>query len=477
MTRMTRLALLAISPASAFLSTSSRLSSSRSLPRPWTSDSWRRVRHVSPLIPQYFNTSMYDYITHTLKNSAPIVFAREVSSLENALGLASVGKSFVLIGGDCAETFEDSSVDKLWLDFVLLLHSSLLLSYGIGKPVVKIGRLAGQYAKPRSTLLETRGNVTLPVYQGDIINSQAFTQDARVPDPHRMWAAYTLSVQSMNILRAFIQGGYTTIHNVGTWMEKLNITHNDSSPLSSSLKRALRFVSTIGIPETMKPVQDASFFIGHEALLLPYEECLVRRDSMTQEMYACSAHFLWIGERTRELDGAHVEFLRGVKNPIGVKISSSITPDELLELTHLLNPHNIPGRLTIMTRMGASRLRTHLPPLIEMMKTHSRHVVWVCDPMHANTHHINGRKIRRVDDILDEVLTFFRVHTQCGTTAGGIHLEMTGQPVTECEGGTFAWYAHKEYMSTTAMDPRLNPYQVLEVVLRLSEHVMHNDTR
>ena len=410
---------------------------------------------------------MYTHITDKIKTSAPIVFAREADDLEHHLARAGAGQSFILLGGDCAETFEDSTVDKLWLDFVLLLHASLLLSYGMGIPVVKIGRLAGQYAKPRSTLLETRETTTLPAYQGDIINNPSFTQEARVPDPYRMWRAYCLSVQSMNILRAFIQGGYTSIQNFRSWMHKLNITSTEHDlPLHTSLDKALAFVSTLGLPKALAP--DASFYIGHEALLLPYEECLVRRDSISSRMYGCSAHFLWIGERTRELDGAHVEFLRGVANPIGVKVSSSMTPDELLQLTHILNPTNRPGRLTLITRMGAAQLETHLPPLILCLQQHSRHVVWMCDPMHANTFHIDGKKVRYIDDIFEEIAEFFRIHKEHNSIPAGIHLELTGQSVSECRGGLLTWSTKRDDVpSPTAMDPRLNPYQVIELILRL----------
>lgn len=316
--------------------------------------------------------------------------------------------------------------------------------------------------------METCNGTTLPSYQGDIINGDGFDAQGRVPDPMRMLEAYHLSSQTLNILRAFISGGYTDVYNHDSW----SLFHRISGPVDAiyneilrHLKKTLKFMSTLGISsDTNKGLRDISFFTGHECLLLPYEECLVRNDSLTNRMYDCSAHFLWIGERTRELDGPHMEFCRGIHNPIGVKISDKTTPEQLLNMTYTLNPENIPGRLTVMTRMGRDRLVESLPPLIQMLQQHGRHVVWVCDPMHANTQNVQESKTRYFMDIWKEVAAFFEIHWKMGSVPGGVHFEMTGQNVTECMGGYVnPVVSLDEYKS--AMDPRLNPTQAMEMAL------------
>lgn len=449
-----------------------------SLSSSWTPSSWRRVKNSSPMIPVYFNSSVYDHVTDRLRSSAPLIFAEEARSLELQLAHACIGRAFVLIGGDCAETFQDSNVNKIWKDFSLFVQLAFVLTYGLEMPVVKIGRMAGQYAKPRSVLLETKNGTTLPSYQGDIINSPEFTAHARAPDPSRMLDAYHFSSQTLNILRAFISGGYTDVFNHESW----SLFHSLNGPVVTiyngilrQLKKSLRFMSTLGISsDTHKSLRDVSFFTGHECLLLPYEECLVRNDSITGKYYDCSAHFLWIGERTREHDGPHVEFCRGIHNPIGLKISEKTTPEQLLNLTYVLNPKNVPGRLTVMTRMGCENLREHLPALIQILQEHDRHVVWVCDPMHANTQSLQNTKTRMFMDIWKEVYTFLEIHWRMKSHPGGVHFEMTGQNVTECLGG----YAEPvvgfdDYQS--AMDPRLNPTQAMEMVLLIAE--AFNDCR
>lgn len=442
----------------------------------WSPSSWRNVPKKSKIIPVYQNKKRLQSVLRQLNQSAPLIFAEEARTLQDELAQACVGQSFVLIGGDCAETFEDSNVMKLWHDFSLLVQLAFLLTFGLEMPIVKIGRMCGQYAKPRSDVIETVGNVSLASYQGDIINAPGFSEKERDPNPFRMLEAYHKSVQSINILRAFIQGGYTDIYNHESWSYFYTIggtigsVYND---ILSQLKRSLRFMNALQISsDKNKYLKDVSFFIGHEALLLPYEECLVRNDSLTNTMYDCSAHFLWIGERTRELDGAHIEFCRGIQNPIGVKISEKMTPTELLNLTYILNPDNIPGRLTLVTRMGTQNLKTYLPDYITVLKNNSRHVVWVCDPMHANTQIAQEKmqkyKTRYFRDIWNEIQTFFEIHWAMGSVPAGIHLEMTGQNVTECLGGyadPVVDFSHYK----TAMDPRLNPTQTMEVMLLLCQ--------
>ena len=445
-------------------------------PKNWYPSSWRMVSRKSRMMPHYHNDSTFQHVQERLSKSAPIIFAQEARNLQDELALASVGRSFVLIGGDCAETFQDSNVMKLWNDFSLLVQLAFLLTFGLEMPIVKIGRMCGQYAKPRSNIYETIQNVTLPSYQGDIVNSPGFTKEERLPNPIRMLDAYHHSVQSINIIRAFIQGGYTDIYNHESWSyfhtfgDTIEFIYNR---ILSELKKSLRFMNALRIQsKSNKYLNEVSFYIGHEALLLPYEECLVRKDSMTDVHYDCSAHFVWIGERTRELDGPHVEFFRGINNPIGIKISEKISPSELLNLTYVLNPENIPGRLTLVTRMGSDNLKSHLPGLIVALKNNSRNVVWVCDPMHANTrtsmHESKEYKTRYFMDIWMEIQTFFEIHWKMHSVPAGIHLEMTGQNVTECLGGyadPIMGFPNYE----TAMDPRLNPTQTMEIMLLLCQ--------
>lgn len=436
--------------------------------KPWFSMSWEDIPKASEYMPVYKNKDALRTVQGKLNQSAPIVFAEEIRELERQLEYASIGKSFVLIGGDCAETFQDANVNKLWKDFSLFLRLSVLLTYGLEMPVLKIGRMAGQYAKPRSTMLETFNNITLPSYQGDIVNSNTFDRKARQADPKRMLEAYHLSTQSLNIIRAFIQGGYTDIFNYDAWSsfdtvgEPFEYIYNN---IIHQFKKSLRFMETLKISsDTQKNLRDISFFIGHECLLLPYEQCLVRNDSLTGKYYDFSSHFLWIGERTRQLDGPHIEFCRGIHNPIGVKISETITPTELLNMTYVLNPENKHGRLVLMTRMGKKKLNTYLPDFIRILQDNKRNVVWICDPMHANTQSVQQKKTRFFMDIYYEIMTFCEIHWKMGSIPAGIHLEMTGQNVTECLGGYVTPVTEfSDYR--TAMDPRLNPTQTLEMML------------
>lgn len=444
----------------------------------WSPRSWRTVvKKTSPQIPQYFDTDSYQHTQDYLKKAAPLVFAEETRTLKKQLAQATVGKAFVYIGGDCAETFDDSNTDKIWKDFRLLLEISLLLTIGLEVPIVKIARIAGQFAKPRSDFMETKNATTLPAYQGDIINGKNFSKHDRSPNPLRMITAYQLSCQSLNILRAFIQGGYSGLSKMGEWQFQPRLWTPMDAPyqyLYAQIRKTLAFIQNIGLGNHPK-TQSIELFTGHEALLLPYEEPLVRRDSITEKYYACSAHFLWIGERTRHIDGPHVEFLRGVNNPIGLKISDKITPGELLNLTMILNPDNEPGRLTVMTRMGSEKLQNHLPALIKILQDHSQHVVWVCDPMHANTVIVGNKKTRYLSAIWKEVQTFCDIHWLMNSTVGGIHLESTGRNVTEVLGGELdpiSSISTADYL--TVMDPRMNNIQTIELCLMLILHFNMN---
>ena len=445
----------------------------------WEPSSWKSLRKESHMIPKYFKNTIFDYVTDKLKKSAPIIFAPEATQLENELAYACFGKRFVLIGGDCAETFQDSNVNKVWNDFSLFIRLAFLLTYGLEMPVVKILRIAGQFAKPRSNLLETRNNVTLPSYQGDIINSIEFTHSERTPDPLRMLEAYHLSVQTLNIIRGFIQGGYTDVYNYKHWEDSVPLNTNsfemgsETLPIYKdimyNLRKSLRFFRALGVSSSNK-LRDAKTYIGHEAMLLPYEECLVRTDSISGNYYDCSAHFLWIGERTRDEDGPHVEFCKGITNPIGVKISHHITPQELLKLTHELNPENKPGRLSLIVRMGHDKIRQYLPDLIKIILQNNRHVVWICDPMHGNTKTCkDSTKTRYFKDIWSEIMVFFEIHWEIGTIPGGLHLEMTGKNVTECMGGFIEPITDLSGNYESLMDPRLNPTQTMEIMMLLSK--------
>jgi len=458
--------------------TSSRLYGEKN----WEPSSWRRIGKESNMIPKYFEDTVYEYVTDKIKKSAPIIFAPEASQLEDELAYACFGKKFVLIGGDCVETFQDSNVNKVWDDFSLFLRLSFMLTYGLEMPIVKIQRIAGQYAKPRSNLLDSRNNMVLHSYQGDIINSNNFTENGRRPDPIRMLEAYHLSVQTLNIIRGFIQGGYTDVYNYKYWENKLSFDfetdyHDIYNDIMYNLRKSLRFFKALGVSSSNK-LRDAKTYIGHEALLLPYEECLVRNDSISGKYYDCSAHFLWIGERTREEDGPHIEFCKGITNPIGVKISHHIKPEELLNLTRLLNPDNKPGRLSLIVRMGSDKIRQYLPDLIKIILQHNRNVVWICDPMHGNTKILpnSSIKTRYFKNIWSEIMAFFEIHWENGSIPGGLHLEMTGKNVTECIGGYIDPIKDLTENYDSLMDPRLNPTQTMEIMMLLSKIFQMKDS-
>lgn len=443
--------------------------------RDWRPDSWRRmpIRQV----PDYPDAAALAAMEAKLKSFPPLVFAGECERLKSALAQAAQGRAFVLQGGDCAESFADFNANTIRDTFKVLLQMAVVLTFGAGMPVVKLGRMAGQFAKPRSSDVETQGAETLPSYRGDIINSAAFTPEARLPDPQRMEFAYLQSAATLNLLRAFATGGFADLHQVHRW----NLDFVARSPLAdryeglaARIDETLSFMAACGMSSDNAPqIRETAFYTSHESLLLPYEEALAR-DSSTHlgNTYACSAHFLWIGDRTRQPDGAHVEFLRGVANPIGLKVGPSLDPAELLRLTEQLNPLNEPGRLTLISRMGADKLEARLPPLARAVTEAGRQVVWLCDPMHGNTTTQNGYKTRSFDAILEEVRRFFDVLSSERAVAGGVHVEMTGRDVTECVGGAHRLTAADLSANyATFCDPRLNAEQSLELAFLIAEEL------
>ena len=438
----------------------------------WTPESWRD--HPAKQMPAYPDTVKLAAQEARLRRFPPLVFAGEARRLKSALAMAASGNAFVLQGGDCAESFGDFTANIIRDTFRVLLQMSVVLTFGGALPVVKLGRMAGQFAKPRSSETETQGVISLPAYRGDIVNAPEFTPEARVADPARMEFGYFQSAGTLNLLRAFASGGYADLHQVHRW----NLDFVSRSPLaeryrdlSSRIDETLAFMAACGMTSQSTPqIRETDFYTSHEALLLPYEQALTRVDSTSGDWYACSAHFLWIGERTRQPDGAHVEFLRGVKNPIGLKIGPTMEPDELLRLMEKLDPANEPGRLTLISRMGAEKVGARLPALLRAVKRAGLTPVWLCDPMHGNTITTTGRvKTRRFDAILAEVRAFFDIHEAEGTTPGGVHVEMTGQDVTECVGGARQLSeADLGARYETFCDPRLNAEQALELAFLIA---------
>ncbi|CAK9275072.1 unnamed protein product [Sphagnum jensenii] len=441
---------------------------------PWSPSSWRSKTALQQ--PTYPSAEDLQEVEKTLENFPPLVFAGEARTLEERLHDAALGKAFLLQGGDCAESFKEFDPNNIRDSFRVLLQMGVVLMFGGQMPVVKVGRMAGQFAKPRSADFEDVNGMRLPSYRGDNINGDAPTLDARVPDPNRMVRAYTQAAATLNLLRAFATGGYAAMQRVTQWnldFVSKSEQGNRYRDLANHVDEALGFMSASGLTPDHSVMRTTEFYTSHECLLLPYEQSLTRKDSTTGLWYDCSAHMLWIGERTRQLDGAHIEFLRGVANPLGVKVSDKMDPADLVKLCEILNPENKPGRLTVIVRMGAEKLRQKLPFLIRAVRQAGCIVTWVSDPMHGNTIKApSGIKTRPFNAILEEVKAFFDVHDQEGSHAGGVHLEMTGQNVTECVGGsrevTF------EDLSTryhTHCDPRLNASQSLELSFIIAERL------
>ena len=449
--------------------------SSRTSPGQWSPDSWR-ARPIRQM-PAYPDPAKLADAEARLHRYPPLVFAGEARRLKEALARASEGHGFVLQGGDCAESFADFTANSIRDTFRVMLQMAVVLTFGGALPVVKIGRMAGQFAKPRSSDTETVGGETLPSYRGDIVNGPEFTAAARVPDPGRMEMGYFQSAGTLNLLRAFASGGYADLHQVHRW----NLGFVERSPLAERYRdiahridETLSFMAACGMTsDTTRDMRETDFYISHEALLLPYEQALTRIDSTTGDPYACSAHFLWIGDRTRQPDGAHVEFLRGVQNPLGMKVGPSMDPDELTRILDILNPRNESGRVTLISRMGADKVAAKLPPLIRAVQRAGQKVLWLCDPMHGNTITTSAKvKTRNFDSILSEVRGFFDIHAAEGTRAGGVHVEMTGQNVTECVGGAHRLTeADLGERYETFCDPRLNAEQSLELAFLVAEEL------
>ena len=439
----------------------------------WTPDSWRSK--PAKQMPDYEDSAGLADVEARLAKYPPLVFAGEARSLKTDLAKVAAGDAFLLQGGDCAESFAEFHPDKIRDTFRVMLQMAVALTFGSSTPVVKVGRVAGQFAKPRSAPTETVDGVELPSYRGDIINGFDFDGPSRRPDPERMVQAYNQAASTLNLLRAFSQGGYADLHKVHQWNLGF-VGRSDQGEryedMANRIDEALQFMAACGVTsESTPPIRETEFYTSHEALLLPYEQSLTRVDSTSGDWYDVSAHLLWIGDRTRQPDGAHVEFMRGVKNPIGLKCGPSLDPDELIRLIDILNPDDEPGRLTLIARMGSDKVHDGLPPLLRRVKEEGRTVVWACDPMHGNTvKSSSGYKTRPFDRILAEVRGFFDVHHAEGTQPGGVHFEMTGEEVTECTGGAQA--ITDDGLSLryhTACDPRLNATQALELAFLIAE--------
>lgn len=448
----------------------------------WNKDSWRNYRILQQ--PQYPNLDELKSVETKLSSLPPLVFAGEVRNLKEELRNATLGNSFLLQGGDCAESFENFSANNIRDMFRVMLQMAIVLTFAGGCPIVKIGRVAGQFAKPRSSDYEEIDGVRLPSYRGDIINGFNFNADDRVPDPKRMIDAYYQSASTLNLLRAFSRGGLADLHEVHGWnlgfVKQIEISAKFEH-LANRITQALKFMEACGITsKNTQSLSETRFYTSHEALLLPYEEALTRIDSLTGQWYDCSAHMLWIGERTRGIDDAHVHFLSGIKNPVGCKIGVNANSDDILSLANKLNPDNEPGRLNFIIRMGAKAIDKHLPPLLNAAKKEGLNILWSIDPMHANTiKSSTGLKTRVFDDILSEVKSFFEIHKACGTIAGGVHLEMTGQDVTECVGGAVNMVTEDSlsHKYETQCDPRLNANQALELAFLIADLIKDSRTK
>ncbi len=442
----------------------------------WEPSSWRSFPIKQ--VPNYTNPQELQSVETQLKSLPPLIFAGEVENLKTAMARASAGDSFILQGGDCAESFSNYSADSIRDTFKLFLQMAVVLIHSSHCPVVKIGRIAGQFAKPRSDDNETKDGVTLPSYRGDIINQIEFTEQARNPDPQNMITAYHQSSGTLNLLRAFSKGGFSDLHNLRDWnLEFISAdpSYQNYATLAERINDSLGFMRACGVTSALPQIAETDFYTSHEALLLCYEEALTRKSSIHDKWYDCSAHMLWVGERTRNLDGAHLEFLRGIENPVGAKIGPTTDPDDLIKLIDILNPMNIPGKLTLISRMGHDKISDALPAIVRKVTQEGRHVIWSCDPMHGNTIKANnGYKTRKVETIFSEVQQFFQIVPAEGAHVGGIHFEMTGLNVTECIGG--GKKLSEDNLSEryfTHCDPRLNAHQALELAFMIGDLLTH----
>ncbi len=439
---------------------------------PWTPQSWRSFPAAQQ--PEWPDPAALDGVTKTLASLPPLVFAGEARDLLSDLGKVAAGEAFLLQAGDCAESFDDCNANIIRDKLKIILQMAIVLTYSTGVPVIKVGRIAGQFAKPRSSPTETKDGEELPSFRGHLVNESDFSSTARVPDPERLLRAYNSSSATLNLLRAFTKGGFADLHQVQRWNQEFIAESEPGqryNELADGIDKALSFIKTIGLDENEPAIGQVDFFTSHEALVLPYEEALTREDSLTGDWYDCSAHLLWIGERTRQLDGAHVEFLRGVANPLGCKLGPTAAVEEALALCEALNPDRIPGRLTLITRMGADNITEGLRPILRAVTDAGHPVVWVSDPMHGNTFTSKGgRKTRHLDDVIREITGFFAAHEAEGTWPGGIHVELTGDDVTECLGGTTAIADEDlERRYETICDPRLNGRQSLDLAFRVAD--------
>ncbi|MFH2059241.1 MAG: 3-deoxy-7-phosphoheptulonate synthase class II [Pseudomonadota bacterium] len=443
-------------------------------PMEWTKTSWKGYTALQQ--PNWPDQKEVDKVLENLSLVPPLVFAGEIRDLKALLAKASKGEAFLLQGGDCSENFSEVTAPTIRETLKVMLQMAVVMTYAGGKPVIKLGRIAGQFAKPRSSDTEMVDGVELPSYRGDMVNNVEPTKEGRIPNPKYMLKGYYMAASTLNLLRAFTRGGYAALSRVQAWNQEFVVQSpmgRSYDRLAKQIDQAIKFMNTIGIPTDIPQVNQTQFFTSHEALLLGYEQALTRVDSTTGDWYDCSGHMVWIGERTRQVDGAHVEFLRGVLNPIGVKIGPTSNIEDIKRLIEKLNPENEAGRLTLITRLGIDNIEKVLAPLLRETKKEGFNIVWSCDPMHANTFTADsGHKTRDFNDILKEITRFFEVHWAEGTVPGGVHLEMTGKNVTECVGGArniIDGELHRRYH--TSCDPRLNAEQSLEVAFQIADMI------
>jgi 3-deoxy-7-phosphoheptulonate synthase len=443
------------------------------MPHDWSPSSWRdRPAQQQPAWP---DEAALDRVLKQLGTLPPLVFAGEARNLTEELERVAAGEAFLLQAGDCAESFDSFSADSIRDKLKIILQMAVVLTYSSGVPAVKVGRIAGQFAKPRSAPVESIDGAELPAFRGHMVNDIAFTAAARTPDPERLLAAYNQSSATLNLLRAFTKGGFADLSRVHQWNQDFVASSGQGrryEQLAAEIDRAMRFMKACGFATESEPkLHEVDFYTSHEALILGYEEALTRRDSLTGDWYDCSAHLVWIGERTHQLDGAHVDFMRGIGNPVGLKVGPTCAPSDVVDLCDALNPGRKPGRLTLVTRLGASRVRDLLPPILQAVERAGHPVVWCCDPMHGNTFTSNtGRKTRDFNVILDEIAGFFDAHRAIGTWPGGVHVELTGDDVTECLGGSNELgHSDLDDRYETMCDPRLNGSQSLDLAFQVAE--------
>lgn len=439
----------------------------------WSPGSWKQFRAEQQ--PAWPDAEALDHVGNTLRTFPPLVFAGEARQLSERLAQVARGEAFLLMAGDCAESFAAFNANQIRDKLKVILQMSVALTYGSGVPTVKVARIAGQFAKPRSADTETRDGVTLPSYRGDLVNDYAFEADARVPDPQRLIRGYNQSAATLNLLRAFTKGGFADLRKMHAWNQAFVASSPEGQryeSLATDIDRALRFMEACGIElQREAHLNEVDLYTAHEALILEYEAALTREDSFSGHMYDCSAHMVWIGERTRQLDGAHIEFFRGIHNPIGVKIGPTVAPGQVVELCEVLNPDRIPGRLTLIGRFGAGTVREVFPPIVAAVRDAGHPVIWACDPMHGNTFtHSSGYKTRRFSDVMDEILGFFETCRAAEVWPGGVHVELTGDNVTECLGGSQEVSGDMlEQRYESVCDPRLNAQQSLDLAFEVAE--------